>query len=129
MRLNHVTLIVGNLERSLDFSHALGMTPIFHAPPRRACFVCPDGDSTLSVEVTGQPALPAGVQIYFEIAGGDALDRRIADLREARVVFHQRPTDMNCLWREARLADPDGHEVCLPRKTGSTRRGRSLSMA
>jgi catechol 2,3-dioxygenase-like lactoylglutathione lyase family enzyme len=110
LRLNHVTLIVGELQRSLRFYRLLGLVPIVHAPPRYARFVFPGGDSTMSIEVTGEAALPARVQLYFECA---ALDERVALLRAAGMQFSQLPTDMDYLWREARLSDPDGHELRL----------------
>ncbi|MCU0963731.1 MAG: VOC family protein [Burkholderiaceae bacterium] len=110
MRLNHVTLIVTDLQRSLRFYRALGLVPIVHAPPRYARLLCPDGDATLSIEVTGEVALAPRVQLYFEC---DALDERVAQLRAAGVSFRQLPTDMDYLWREARLSDPDGHEIRL----------------
>lgn len=113
VRLNHVTLIVGDLERSMAFYRALGLVTIVHAAPRYARFALPQGDSTLSIEVTGEAALPARVQIYLEFDDADALDHRVAQLREAGMSFHQLPTDMAYLWREARLADPDGHEIRL----------------
>ena len=47
LRLNHVTLIVGELQRSLRFYRLLGLVPIVHAPPRYARFVFPGGDSTI----------------------------------------------------------------------------------
>jgi catechol 2,3-dioxygenase-like lactoylglutathione lyase family enzyme len=112
MRLNHVTLIVGELQRSLRFYRTLGLVPIVHEPPRYARLHCPDGDWTLSIEVTGEAALPARVQLYFEC---EALDERVALLRAAGLQFHQLPTDMDYLWREARLSDPDGHELRLYR--------------
>ena len=112
MRLNHVTLIVTELQRSLRFYRALGLVPIVHGPPRYARFVCPDGDATLSIEVTGETALAPRAQLYFEC---DALDDRVAQLRAAGLSFRQLPTDMDYLWREARLSDPDGHEIRLYR--------------
>ncbi len=110
MKLNHVTLIVGDLARSLRFYRTLGLTPIVHEAPRYARLVCPDGDTTLSIEVTGESALPPRVQLYFECAD---LDARVAALRAAGLMFTQAPTDMPYLWREARLSDPDGHELRL----------------
>jgi len=35
MNLNHVTLIVTDLERSVRFYETLGVEMIVHAPPRR----------------------------------------------------------------------------------------------
>lgn len=110
MRLNHVTLIVSDLPRSMAFYGALGLVPIVHEAPRYARFVCPDGDSTLSLEVTGEAACPPRAQLFFEC---DALDATVARLRAAGLVFTQLPTDMDYLWREARLRDPDGHDVRL----------------
>lgn len=110
MNLNHVTLIVTELQRSIDFYRLLGLVPIVHAPPRYARFVCPQGDATLSIEVTGEAAFPARTQLYFEC---EAFDQRVDQLQAAGLVFRQLPTDMDYLWREARLSDPDGHEVRL----------------
>lgn len=110
MRLNHVTLIVSDLERSLAFYRALGLTPIVLAAPRYARMTCPDGDETLSIEVTGAAATQPRAQLYFECA---RLDDTVADLKARGLVFTQDPTDMSYLWREARLHDPDGHDVRL----------------
>jgi len=112
MNFNHLTLIVSDLPRSLAFYRALGLVPIVHEAPRYARFIFPDGDATLSIEVTGAPALPPRAQLYFEC---EDLDQRVQQLRAAGLVFTQLPTDMPYLWREARLADPDGHDVRLYR--------------
>lgn len=110
MRLNHVTLIVSDLERSMAFYRALGLVPIVHEAPRYARFVCPDGDETLSLEVTGAPPAVTGAQLYFECP---RLDETVAALQAAGLRFTQEPTDMDYLWREAHLRDPDGHDVRL----------------
>jgi catechol 2,3-dioxygenase-like lactoylglutathione lyase family enzyme len=110
MRLNHVTLIVSNLDRSMAFYEALGLTPIVYEAPRYARFVCPDGDETLSIEVTADPPAPSRVQVYFECS---RIDETVAQLKAKGIQFEQGPTDMDYLWREARLRDPDGHEIRL----------------
>jgi catechol 2,3-dioxygenase-like lactoylglutathione lyase family enzyme len=110
MDLNHVTLIITDFERSLRFYAGLGLIQIVDAAPRYARFMLPDGGATLSIEVTGEEALPARVQLYFEC---DDLDERVARLGAAGIKFDQPPTDMDYLWREARLRDPDGHEIRL----------------
>jgi catechol 2,3-dioxygenase-like lactoylglutathione lyase family enzyme len=110
MKLNHVTLIVSDFERSTAFYRALGFVPVVHEPPRYARFHCPDSDETLSIEVTGEPPAPARVQLYLECSD---LDRTVAELKAKGVPFEQDPTDMFYLWREARLRDPDGHEIRL----------------
>jgi catechol 2,3-dioxygenase-like lactoylglutathione lyase family enzyme len=110
MRLNHVTLIVTNLERSMVFYHALGLVPIVREPPRYARFVCPDGDESLSVEVTGEGPAPDRAQLYFECP---EMDRTVVQLKDQGITFDQDPTDMHYLWREARLRDPDGYDIRL----------------
>ena len=110
MRLNHVTLIVTDFDRSVAFYRSLGFVPIVHEAPRYARFKCPDSDETLSVEMTGEDGAPSRAQIYFEC---DDLDERVAALKKNGVVFEQDPTDMSYLWREARLKDPDGHDIRL----------------
>jgi catechol 2,3-dioxygenase-like lactoylglutathione lyase family enzyme len=112
MRFNHVTLDVADLERAKAFYRTLGLVQIVDSPPRYARFVLPQGDATLSVEVMGdRPDRPADrAQLFFEC---DALDETVAALKRKGLVFDQEPTDMFYLWREARLRDPDGHELRL----------------
>lgn len=110
MRLNHVTLIATDFEKSVAFYSLLGFIPVVHEPPRYARFRCPTGDATLSIEVTGADSAPARVELYFEC---DDLDATVGDLVARGVQFEQMPTDMFYLWREARLADPDGHQIRL----------------
>jgi catechol 2,3-dioxygenase-like lactoylglutathione lyase family enzyme len=112
VRFNHITLDVADLERSKAFYKTLGLIQIVDAPPRYARFVLPEGDATLSVEVLGdRPARPADrAQIFFEC---DALDATVAALKQKGLLFEQDPTDMFYLWREARLRDPDGHDLRL----------------
>ena len=112
MRFNHITLDVADLERSKAFYRALGLVQIVDSPPRYARFVLPEGDATLSVEVMGdRPERPPDrAQLFFEC---DALDETVSALKGKGFVFEQEPTDMFYLWREARLRDPDGHELRL----------------
>ncbi|MCH7998747.1 MAG: VOC family protein [Chloroflexi bacterium] len=111
MRFNHITLSVTDLERSKAFYHMLGLIQIVDSPPRYARFQFPDGDATLSVEVTGDPlGVTASAQLYFEC---DALDETVAALKSKGLEFEQEPTDMVYRWREARLHDPDGYDVRL----------------
>lgn len=112
MRFNHITLIVADLEKSKAFYRSLGLRQIVDSPPRYARFVFPDGDATLSLEVTDTPPVPGPdqAQVFFEC---DDLDETFVRLRDAGLVFDQPPTDMFYLWREARLRDPDGHDIRL----------------
>ncbi len=110
MKLNHVTLIVTDFERSTAFYRSLGLVAVVHEPPRYARFRCPDGDETLSVEVTGESPTPARAQLFFECPD---LDHTVAQLKAQGLDFDQDPTDMPYLWREARIRDPDGHDIRL----------------
>jgi len=112
VRFNHVTVIVSDLRRSLAFYETLGLRAIVLEQPRYARLVFPDGEETLSLEVSGANPAPSRVQLYFECAD---LDSRVAQLKAHGVHFDQDPTDMDYLWREARLRDPDGHELRLYR--------------
>ena len=120
MRLNHITLIVTDLERSKEFYRTLGLSQIVDAPPRYARFVFPDGDATLSIEVKGERSVswPAKAEIFFEC---DAVDEMAAALKSRGVLFDQDPTDMFYFWREARLRDPDGHELRFYQDAGDYR--------
>lgn len=113
MRLNHVTLIVSDLERSKAFYTSLGLVQIVDTPPRYARFRMPDGDATFSIEVTGAAPSPAGIELFFECDSATSLDETVAALAARGVRFDQPPTDMFYLWREARLRDPDGYDVRL----------------
>jgi len=110
MRFNHITLIVTDLERSKAFYSVLGLTQIVDSPPRYARFRFPDGDATLSIEVTGGTPAPPSAQLFFEC---DSVDQTFAIMKAKGLVFEQDPTDMSYLWRVARLRDPDGHELRL----------------
>jgi len=113
MRLNHVTLIVSSFETSRAFYTALGLLQLVDAPPRYARFQLPEGESTLSIEVIDRPPSFPSAQLFFEFPSASALDAAVARLKGKGVVFSQEPTDMDYLWREARLADPDGHDLRL----------------
>ncbi len=112
MRFNHITLSVADLERSKVFYLTLGLIQIVDSPARYARFMLPEGDATLSVEVMAgdSKVSPHGTTLYFEC---DALDDAVAGLKSKGIVFEEDPQDMFYLWREARLRDPDGHELRL----------------
>ena len=111
MRLNHVTLRVADLDRSIAFYKLLGLTQIV-ASDDYARFVCPEGDSTLSLESRGDlpPTVASAISLHFEAEGLDAL---VSDLKQRGVSFEQDPTDQPYLWREAIMHDPDGHRLFL----------------
>lgn len=108
MRLNQVTLPVQDLARAMAFYKRLGLKIIVDSPPHYARFVMPQGDSTLSLHVTGGKA--GGTVVYFEC---DDLDGTVARLKAAGISFDSDPVDQTWLWREAHLRDPDGNMICL----------------
>lgn len=118
MRLNQVTLPATDVERSIEFYTQLGLRLIVHSERSYARLECPDGDSTLSVHHVANPVASHGVVIYFEY---DDLDDAVSSLKERGMRFSSGPADMRWLWREARLADPDGNVICLF-KAGKNRR-------
>lgn len=108
MNLNQITLSVTDFDRSVEFYRRMGFTLIVHAPPRYARFECPQGDSTFSLHAADHAS--TGVVVYFECAD---LDDHVQRLLAAGFTFTQLPTDERWLWREARLHDPCGNELCL----------------
>jgi catechol 2,3-dioxygenase-like lactoylglutathione lyase family enzyme len=109
MRLNHVTLHVSDLDRSVAFYERLGLTQIV-ADKGYARFVCPQGDSTLSLHSRGETSIPGTTTIHFE---SDRLDELVEELKQDGIELEQEPTDQPYLWREATLRDPDGHRLFL----------------
>jgi catechol 2,3-dioxygenase-like lactoylglutathione lyase family enzyme len=108
MRLNQVTLAVSDLDRSVDYYVRLGLRQIV-ADDHYARFVCPDGDSSLSLErVDDVPR--SETTVFFEC---DDLDATVARLEADGFQFEHAPIDQTWLWREARLRDPDGNPLCL----------------
>ena len=76
MRLNQVTLEVSDVPRAVEFYRGLGLQQIVGGDDRYARFVCPDGDSTFSVELSERP-LPewTPATVYFECDDLDAQGR------------------------------------------------------
>ena len=82
MRLNQVTVAVSEIERSKSFYSQLGLQLIVDSP-HYARFLCPEGDSTFSIEVAEKTA--AGTTtIYFEC---DELDKEVDRLKNAGFHF------------------------------------------
>lgn len=110
MRLNHVTLTVGDVEASAAFYARLGLRQIVAAYPDYARFLAPEGDTTLSLERVDGAAPQPSVSIHFEV---DDVDRTVAELKAAGFRFASEPVDQPYLWREAILIDPDGHRIFI----------------
>jgi len=109
MRLNQVTVGSTNLERSEAFYRTLGLRLIVK-DEHYLRFECPNGESTLSVDLVDHVPEAEQGTVYFE---SDEPDADYERLRGAGTEFEHPPTDMPWRWREARLRDPDGHRLCI----------------
>ena len=108
MRLNQVTVTVGNIDAAIAFYTKLGLILIVESP-HYARFACPEGDSTFSIHAGDVIGTPSTV-VYFE---NDELDAFVTQLKAVGLQFDSDPIDERWLWREARLRDPSGNPVCL----------------
>jgi catechol 2,3-dioxygenase-like lactoylglutathione lyase family enzyme len=109
MRLNHVTLAVTDVEASAAFYGRLGLVQIVASYPDYARFLSPEGEATLSLQRSEVPPVPSA-SIHFEV---DDVDAAVAELKRAGFGFASDPVDQPYLWREAVLADPDGHHIFI----------------
>lgn len=110
MNLNQVTIYTDKPEESAEFYQKLGLTLIVDSLPRYARFLCPDGESTLSIHSSENASTGSGVVLYFEC---DDLDVEVERLKALGLEFYQMPRDESWLWREAYLNDPNGNRICL----------------
>ena len=103
MRLNQISVPVGDLAASRDFYEDLGLTLIVDSPQSGYARFETAGGTTLSLH--GESAA-----VYFEC---DDLDARVAALQSAGLAFDSEPVEQRWGWREAWLVDPAGNRVCL----------------
>ena len=104
MRLNQVTVGVRDYAAAVDFYARLGLRQIVDAPPDYARFETPGGE-TFSIHRVDDPH--SATIVYFEVDDVDALVAQL-DLQ-----LTSAPADRPWLWREARLRDPSGNEICI----------------
>lgn len=116
MNLNQITLTTRNFDKSVAFYQKLGLCLIVSVQGAYARFECPVGGSTLSLHQSDTP--PGATVVYFEV---EDLDKTHAELSSQGIRFDTVPTDQPWLWREARLTDPAGTQLCLFH-AGETRR-------
>ena len=110
MNLNQVTVPAIDVAASVEFYKRLGLRLIVDSIPRYARLECPDGESTFSIHRVEEAPDTSGLTIYFEC---DDLDDFVGRLCVEGVHFESGPEDQRWLWREARLRDPAGNEICL----------------
>ncbi len=109
MDLNQVTLPAVDMPASVAFYKRLGLRLIVDSTPRYVRFECPRGSATMSLHKVDESDT-RGITIYFECRD---LDSRVESLKAAGLRFLSEPEDQPWLWREARLRDPSGNEICL----------------
>lgn len=110
MNLNQVTILSEKPVETVAFFEQLGLRVIVDSLPRYARLECPDGESTLSVNLADSVNANDNIVLYFEC---DDLDSQVAELKAAGLVFEEDPADRPWLWRQAYLRDPNGYKICL----------------
>ena len=109
MDLNQITLPCTDYDESVAFYSGLGLTLIVDSPPRYARFETSSG-TTLSIHQCSPAQANSGTVVYFEV---DDVDVRVAELENNGYTFDSAPVDEPWLWREARLRDPAGNQICI----------------
>lgn len=110
MNLNQITIPSIDIEKATTFYKILGLKLIVESIPKYVRFECPEGASTFSIHKVDALPKGHGVTIYFE---NDNLDEWVSELLQKGIIFTQLPKDMEWLWREAHLQDPDGNKIIL----------------
>jgi catechol 2,3-dioxygenase-like lactoylglutathione lyase family enzyme len=108
MRLSHATLFVSDLARSRAFYLRLGFTLV--VDEAHYCRFIVGGDTTLSIEKR-ENVKAGGADFGIEFESAAALDGEITRLAAAGVEIAETPVGRSWLWRDARVVDPDGHEL------------------
>ena len=110
MNLNQVTVYTAKPLETAEFFTKLGLILIVDSLPRYARFECPDGDSTLSINIADERPAANDIVLYFEC---DDLDGEVTRLKSLGLEFEEDPSDRDWLWRQAYLRDPNGNRICL----------------
>jgi predicted enzyme related to lactoylglutathione lyase len=110
LNLNQLTIHTTKTIETAEFYKKLGLVLIVDSLPRYCRFECPDGDATLSIELSDTATSNSGVVLYFECKD---LDSEVSKLKMLGLEFAHGPKDQTWLWREARLTDPAGNTICL----------------
>lgn len=110
MNLDQVTIYSEKPVETVEFFEKLGLRRIVDSLPRYARLECPDGDSTLSVNIADDVVATNNIVLYFEC---DDLDAKVDELKTAGLAFDEDPADRDWLWRQAYLKDPNGNRICL----------------
>lgn len=111
LRLNHISIKVSNLERSIAFYEILGLRLIVCTGNPYARFECADGGTTFSLsEAEQDEVIPGDTGLYFEVGNVAAT---VAHLQARGLEFYTPVKEESWLWTEAWFRDPDGHQLCI----------------
>ena len=110
MNVNHVTIPVSHIDRSIDFYEKLGLKLIVKELPHYARFECPQGDATVSLHQVHDRQKQNYIWLYFEVQN---LDSYVQQLLRKGIQFEELPSDKAWLWRESRLKDPDNNQIII----------------
>jgi len=110
MNLNQVTIHSEKPVETVEFYQKLGLKLLVDSLPRYARLECPDGDSTLSVNIAENVLPNPNIVLYFEC---EDLDTRVTELKKLGLEFDEDPADRPWLWRQAYLTDPNSNKICL----------------
>jgi len=110
VNLDQVTIHCSKTVETVEFFQKLGLRLIVDSLPRYARLECPDGDSTLSINIADEAPAANQIVLYFEC---DDLNGEVKRLRSLGLEFTQEPKDEPWLWRQAYLLDPNGNKICL----------------
>ncbi len=107
--LNQITVPCTDYDASVRFYTTLGLQQIVDSPPRYARFETASG-TTFSIHLVSQGSVESNVVVYFEVPD---VDSAVAELKTKGIRFDSDPATERWLWREARLRDPAGNEICI----------------
>lgn len=110
MNLDQVTIYSDRPVETVEFFETLGLIRIVDSLPRYARLECPDGDTTISVNIADGITANHTITLYFEC---EDLDEKVKELRSRGLKFDEEPSDRPWLWREAYLRDPNSNQICL----------------
>ena len=110
MDLNQVTILSERPVETVEFFEKLGLIRIVDSLPRYARLECPDGGSTLSVNIADHVKPNESITLYFEC---EDVDGEVERLKAIGLTFTEDPADRPWLWRQAYLKDPNGNKICL----------------
>jgi predicted enzyme related to lactoylglutathione lyase len=110
MNLNQVTIHSERPVETVEFFEKLGLSRIVDSLPRYARLECPDGGSTLSVNIAENVRSNESITLYFEC---EDLDGEVERIKSLGLTFDEDPANRPWLWRQAYLKDPNGNNICL----------------